>query len=85
MPDPIVAGKSKIPSTTLPISYLYDISTTAGQEIELINIFGTSGINNAKVVTSSSDNNRLFLLNGQPAKESYRGIIVKKGMKYNNR
>ena len=85
MPDPIVADKSKIPSTTLPISYLYDISTTAGQEIELINIFGTSGINNAKVVTSSSDNNRLFLLNGQPAKESYRGIIVKKGMKYNNR
>ena len=55
------------------------------QEIELINIFGTSGINNAQVVTSSSDNNRLFLLNGQPAKESYRGIIVKKGMKYNNR
>lgn len=85
MPDPIVVDKSKIPSTTLPISYLYDISTTAGQEIELINTFGTSGINNAKVVTPSSDNNRLFLLNGQPAKESYRGIIVKKGMKYNNR
>lgn len=86
MPDPIVADKSKIPSTTLPTSYLYDIPTTAGQEIELINISGTVGIVNAGAAYSSAAaNDRLFKLNGQPATESYRGIIVKKGMKYSNR
>jgi hypothetical protein len=86
MPDPIVADKSKIPSTTLPTSYLYDIPTTAGQEIELINISGTVGIVNAGAAYSSAAaNDRLFKLNGQPATESYRGIIVKNGMKYSNR
>ena len=36
MPQPIIVNKSKIPATNLPTSYLYDIPTTAGEEIELI-------------------------------------------------
>ena len=36
MPEPIVADASKIPATILPETYLYDIPTMAGQEIELI-------------------------------------------------
>ena len=35
MPAPIVADASKITITKLPDTYLYDIATTAGQEIEL--------------------------------------------------
>lgn len=37
MPDPIVADESKIPATSLPTTYLYDIPTTAGETIELQN------------------------------------------------
>ena len=44
MPDPIVADPSKIPATKLPETYLYDIPTTVGQEIELIDLGGTTAI-----------------------------------------
>ncbi|MDE6581939.1 MAG: autotransporter, partial [Duncaniella sp.] len=35
MPDPIVADMKKIPETKLPDTWLYDIATVPGQEIEL--------------------------------------------------
>lgn len=36
MSEPVVKDKSKIPATTLPETTLYDIPTTAGQEIQLV-------------------------------------------------
>lgn len=36
MPEPVVKDKAKIPETLLPETSLYDIPTTAGQEIELV-------------------------------------------------
>ena len=36
MPAPVVKDKAKIPETILPETSLYDIPTTAGQEIELV-------------------------------------------------
>ena len=42
MPAPLVVDVSKTPSTTLPKTYVYDIPTKEGQEIELIG--STTGI-----------------------------------------
>ena len=42
MPAPLVVDASKIPATTLPETYVYDIPTKEGQEIELIG--STTGI-----------------------------------------
>lgn len=42
MPEPIVKDASKIPATTLPDTYLYDIPTNAGEEITLVGGLATS-------------------------------------------
>jgi len=44
MPAPIVVNPSKIPQTVLEETYLYDISTTAGQVLELVDAASASGI-----------------------------------------
>ena len=37
MPEPIVKDRSKIPATVLPVTYLYDIPTSAGEVVNLCN------------------------------------------------
>ncbi|MBQ0075269.1 MAG: autotransporter, partial [Prevotella sp.] len=80
MPKAIVANASKIPQTTLPTTYLYDIPTTAGQEIEL------QEYNSSTAVVSVSSNKTLdskkyYNTAGMPVSNSYKGIVVAQDIK----
>lgn len=82
MPEPIVADKSKIPDTHLATTYLYDIPTAAGQEIELVDINTPAGIGNITqqpAGTASSD--CAYAADGTRAGEAYKGVVVMKGRK----
>ena len=83
MPDPIVADPSKIPATTLPTTYLYDIPTTAGQEIELVDLNETTAIRD---VTPSDGQQAVsstaYSIDGRRVSDAYRGIIIINGQKY---
>ena len=81
MPDPIVKDKSKIPTTKLADTYLYDIPTTAGEEITLV--ASTTGIESvtgkAEPTTGGSE---MYNLSGQRVAGNYHGIAVAKGKKF---
>ena len=81
MPEPIVKDASKIPATTLPDTYLYDIPTNAGEEITLVGdlaaIVPVLGLSR-----ESEKDNAIYNLNGQRVGEGYHGVVVVKGKKY---
>ena len=83
MPDPIVKDATKIPATTLPTTYLYDIPTTAGQEVMLIDENGTTAIqtilNKEQTFQGSSC---AYALDGRRVSGSYHGIVIVNGKKY---
>ena len=82
MPDPIVANPSKIPATTLPTTYLYDIPTTAGQEIELVDentATGITEISNSHHLTPSPQ--QTYDLMGRRVTSSFRGFVIVNGRK----
>lgn len=85
MPDPIVKDMSKIPETKLPDTWLYDIPTTAGEEITLINSTAT-GIQTVRQDTTDASglniNAPMFNTNGQRVSTSYHGIVIQNGHKY---
>lgn len=83
MPLPVVADKTKVPETNLPTTYLYDIPTTAGQEIELVDFGSFSAIdgiveNGEECIGSDAP----YTVSGTRANNSYRGVVVKKGRKH---
>ena len=83
MPAPIVKDMSKIPETTLPTTWLYDIPTTAGQEIKLINASATGiqQVSDAKPEAEKAEG-PLYNIGGQRVSNSFHGIVVTKGAKY---
>ena len=81
LPAPIVADQSKIPATSLPTTYVYDIPTVAGQEIELVSEAGASGMEDLRRADRPHDG-RAYATDGRPAGGAYRGIVVTKGCKY---
>jgi hypothetical protein len=82
MPAPIVVNASKIPDTNLPTTYLYDIPTTAGQEILLVADRTSTGITMA-TYKEDRDNDSLpvYTVDGRIADTSYRGIAIINGKK----
>ena len=86
MPNPIVKDQSKIPATTLPTTWLYDIPTTAGKEITLINSTATGIQSVSQATTSTSLNPKapMYNVSGQRVSASYRGIVIQNGRKYVN-
>ena len=83
MPDPIVADPSKIPATKLPDTYLYDIPTTAGQEIELIDLNGTTAIQEVRSTEQQRPTTDVaYALDGRRVSSSYKGLVVVGGRKY---
>ena len=83
MPAPIVADMKKIPETKLPKTYLYDIPTAPGQEIELVEISTSSDIIRDNVA-DVTDNRRYDLL-GREVSDSYKGVVITSGHKYISR
>ena len=81
MPDPIVADPSKIPSTTLPTTYLYDIPTTAGQEIELVAGDAGTGIQTISCMEQAQQSADVFALDGRRVSSSFRGMVITGGKK----
>ncbi len=81
MPEAIVADASKIPATILPTTFLYDIPTTAGQEIELINSDSPTAIQVLKEAERKSLDNYAYSLDGRCVGNAYKGIVVKNGRK----
>ena len=81
MADPIVVDASKIPATVLNTTYLYDIPTSAGQLINLINASNTTGI--IEVEQSEEKNESMaYDLLGRRVTDSYHGIVIVNGNKY---
>lgn len=83
MPAPIVADKSKIPTTKLPTTYLYDIPTSVGEEIELV-----SGSTEIEWITEDKEtltDNACYNILGQKVADDYRGFVIKNGHKVMNR
>lgn len=83
MPAPIVKDMSKIPATSLPTTWLYDIPTTAGQEVTLVNASAT-GIQQVSDYNPAPGNNHgpFYNTSGQRVSNSFHGIVVTKGAKY---
>lgn len=83
MPDPIVKDMSRIPDTVLPETFLYDIPTVAGEEIELISSDAT-GIESitSTALESSSSNAPLYNIAGQQVSRSYKGVVICNGKKF---
>ena len=83
MPDPIVADASKIPATSLPSTYLYDIPTTVGQEIELISRDASSAIITIEGPDQLSTRSSIaYSIDGRRVGDSYRGLVIMNGKKY---
>lgn len=79
MPQPIIVNKSKIPATNLPTSYLYDIPTTAGEEIELIE----QDANSIHFIQSpDATASTAYTVDGKPVHNSYKGVAITKGQKF---
>ena len=83
MPDPIVKDRSKIPATTLPATYLYDIPTTVGQELELIDENDITAIQTIlRKEQTFQGSSCAYALDGRRVNDSYRGITIVNGRKY---
>lgn len=81
MPAPIVADRSRIATTQLPTTYLYDIPTAPGQEIELLGTGSVSGLDLDAAVSASNASARRYNLLGQPVAEGYRGFVITPGQR----
>ncbi len=78
MPDPIVVNMNKIPQTKLPETWVYDIPTEIGQEIELV--AGISSIEEIAADAPGADEAR-YNIYGQRVGKSYKGLVVSRGRK----
>ena len=81
MPEPIVVNPSKIPQTNLPTTYLYDIPTVAGQEIELVDQSAVTGLETIRSQQPSASA-AIYAVDGKRVTDAYHGIAITNGRKY---
>ena len=88
MPAPKVKDATKIPATNLPVTYLYDIPTSAGQTINLvsknvtaINKVSSQGISDLDQNMKLKGKNLCNAI-GQRVTDAFRGIIISNGQKF---
>ena len=83
MPAPIVVNPSKIPDTTLPATYLYDIPTESGQTIHLVCEDTPTGIDTASSTAVNPTAKAVaYTADGRRATAAHRGVSVMHGAKY---
>ena len=86
LPAPIVVNASKIPATNLPATYVYDIPTSAGQEIELVSLDAAAGIEAVRNTGRlTGKDGKAYSIDGRQVSDSYRGITIMNGCKYARR
>ena len=81
MPAAIVVDPAKIPSTTLPTTYLYDIPTEAGQTIELVDTDTTTAVKAISTQEADTSQEALYSSSGYRVDNNYKGLAVKSGLK----
>ena len=81
--EPIVVNMSKIPDTILPTTYLYDVPTVAGQEVELVDADSVTAISvvAADGGKSTCGNDARYTTDGRKVDAQYRGVVVQSGRK----
>lgn len=81
MPEPIVADMKKIPDTRLPETWLYDIPTVPGQEIELV--AGSTGI--VTPAAPATARGQGYDILGRRVASDSKGLVITRNNKYINR
>ena len=88
MPAPKVKDVTKIPATNLPVTYLYDIPTSAGQTINLvsknvtaINKVSSQGISDLDQNMKLKGKNLCNAI-GQRVTDAFNGVIISNGQKF---
>jgi len=82
MPSAIVVNQAKIPSTSLPTTYLYDIPTDAGQTIELVSTDTPTAVKAVSASDGKAAAEALYTSSGCRADNSHRGLTVRSGRKF---
>ena len=85
MPAPIVSNPGKIVAVHIPETYLYDIPTEPGQEIQLYDAHTVSSIVSINADEPAKNDELRFNTMGQRVSDSYHGIVVTRDGKYLNR
>jgi hypothetical protein len=85
MPAPIVVNASKIPETHLPTSYLYDIDTAAGEELELVADGAPSAVGLVRYNVPCQQTTATYAVDGSQIDATYKGIWVTGNGKYLHR
>ncbi len=83
MPEPVVVNSDKIPDTILPETYLYDLPTAAGDEIELVR--ATSSVDGIMTEETPVTDTTTYDILGRKVDDSYKGFVIRGGKKYLNR
>lgn len=78
MPAPIVVDMNKIPKTSLPETYLYDIPTLPGEEIELT---ADNGSALSQLAADPQVGEIGYDILGRRVDDSYRGLVIMKNRK----
>ena len=82
MPEPIVKDPSVITDIALPETFLYDIPTTAGEEIELIDKDETTAIQEIHSPEQLYPSTAIaYNISGQRVSNNYHGIVIVDGKK----
>ena len=81
MPAAIVVDPAKIPSTSLPTTYLYDIPTDAGQTIELVSTDTPTAVKAVRASDGKAAAEALYSSSGYRVDNNYKGLAVKSGLK----
>ena len=82
MPSAIVVNQAKIPSTSLPTTYLYDIPTDAGQTIELVSTDTPTAVKAVSASDGKAAAEALYTSSGCRTDNSHRGLTVRSGRKF---
>ena len=81
MPEPVIANESKLPATHLPETWLYDIPTVAGQEIDLVDSDAITGIGGVTAEGIAGGSSAAYAIDGTRVTDSYRGVVIANGQK----
>ena len=81
MPEPVIADESKLPATHLPETWLYDIPTVAGQEIDLVDSDAITGIGGVTAEGIAGGSSAAYAIDGTRVTDSYRGVVIANGQK----
>ena len=79
MPAADVKDATKIPTTNLPTTYLYDIPTVAGETIDLVS---QKAMAISAVHSSQFKIHNCYNVQGQRVSDAFKGVVIRNGQKF---